>query len=55
VKRTGTEIISPRLLQRYILGNQIDDIDPVSDLLDTVLGNITLQYPIPFSKASPLI
>jgi hypothetical protein len=55
VKRTGTEIIAPRLLQRYILGNQIDDIDPVSDLLDAVLGNITLQNPIPSSKASPSI
>jgi hypothetical protein len=55
VKRTGTQIIAPCLLQRYILGNQIDDINPVSDLLDTVLGNITLQDPIPFSKVSPLI
>jgi hypothetical protein len=55
VKGAGPEVITPRFLERYILGNQIDNVDPVSDFLDPVLGNVTLQDPIPFFKASPLI
>jgi hypothetical protein len=55
VKGTGPEVIPPRFFERDILGNQIDNVDPVSDFLDPVLGNVTLQDPIPFSKASPLI
>jgi hypothetical protein len=55
VKGTGPDEVPPGFLQRDILGNQIDNIDPVSDFLDPVLGNVTLQNPIPFFKASSLI
>ena len=48
-------MIPSRFLERDVLRNQIDDVDAVSDFLDPIFGNRTLQDPVSFFKTFHLI